>query len=191
MIARRIVPVVALLLLAYVLFSIVWTLSGPLRVALPTPTRTPKPTYTPPVTSEVLLVATATPVPSPTFTPSATPTATEWPTPTPTPPLRQHVVREGDTLWGIAVQYQVDYQALLAANAIADADVLYVGQVLTIPPSPPTPAPGQRTHVVRLGETLLGIAEEYGVAYEALLEVNAIADADRIYEGQVLIIPEE
>lgn len=194
MIARRMVLVAALLWLAYVAFSIVWTLTGPRRAVLPTPTRTPKPTYTP-AAGEVLLVATATPIPSPTLTPSATPTATERPTSTPgatpTPQLRQHVVREGDTLWGIAVQYQVDYQALLAANAIADADMLYVGQVLTIPPSLPTPAPGQRTHVVRFGETLLGIAEEYGVAYEALLEVNAIADADRLYAGQVLIIPEE
>jgi len=85
----------------------------------------------------------------------------------------------------------VDYQALLEVNHIKDPDLLYVGQVLTIPAGAPIPTPPARTHTVRAGETLSGIAVRYGVTYETLLEVNAIADPDRIYVGQVLVIPEE
>ena len=188
MIARRVALVAALLLLAYVVFSVAWTLTELLRVVVPTPTRTPQPAYTPAAAREVLLVATATLIPSPTLTPSATPTAT--PSATPTPQLRQHVVQAGDALLDIAEQYEVDLRALLAANDISNADVLYVGQVLTVPSSAPTPAPDQRTHIVQAGETLLGIAEKYGVATEALLQANGIVDPDRIYEGQVLIVPE-
>ena len=195
MIGRRILLVVALLLLVYVIFGVVWMLTEPLRVVLPTPTRTPRPTYTPIVTREVLLIVTPTPSPSATLAPTATPTTAEQPTPTPsatpTPTPRAHVVQAGDTLLGIVQQYQVDYGDLLAANEITDADVLYVGQVLTIPASAPTPAPGERRHVVQEGETLWGISIRYGVVYEALLQANAIIDPDRIYEGQALIIPEE
>jgi len=195
MIDRRILLVVALLLLVYVIFGIVWMLTEPLRVVLPTPTRTPRPTYTPIATPEVLLIVTPTPSPSPTIAPRATPTMAEQPTPTPsatpTPTPRQHVVQAGDTLLGIVQQYRVDYGTLLAANDITDADLLYVGQVFTIPASLPTPAPDERRHVVGAGETLWGISFQYGVVYEALLQANAITDPDRIYEGQVLIIPEE
>ena len=207
MIVRRVALIVALLLLVYVIFGVVWMLTEPLRVVLPAPTRTPRPTYTPIATREVLLIVTPTPSPSstiaptatpttaeqPTPTPSATPTTAEQPTPTPsaTPTPRQHVVQAGDTLLGIVQQYQVDYGSLLAANDITDADLLYVGQVLTIPASAPTPAPDERRHVVGAGETLWGISIRYGVVYEALLQANAITDPDRIYEGQALIIPEE
>ena len=197
MIVRRAALIVALLLLAYVAFSVVWMLTEPLRVVPPTPTRTPKPTYTPVATREVLLIVTPTPTPSPspTVAPTATPTASREPTPTPsvtpTPQPRRHVVQAGDTLLGIAQQYGVDYWALLGANDITDADVLYVGQVLTIPVGASPLAPGARTHTVRAGETLSGIAVRYGVTYETLLEVNAISDPDRIYVGQVLVIPEE
>jgi len=189
--ARRAALVVALLLLAYVAFSVVWMLTEPLRVVPPTPTRTPKPTYTPAAIREALLIATPTPTPSPTVAPPATPTATGEPTivPIATPTPRQHVVQAGDTLLGIAQQYGVDYRALLAANDIKDPDILYVGQVLTVPASVPTPASGTRTHIVRAGETLLGIAVQYGVVYKELLEANAIVNPDRIYVGQVLTIP--
>lgn len=44
-------------------------------------------------------------------------------------------------------------------------------------------------HEVRHGETLWGIAREYGVSVEALREANGLADADRLLAGQRLRIP--
>lgn len=45
------------------------------------------------------------------------------------------------------------------------------------------------THVVQPGENLFRIALRYGVSMDDLARTNAIADARRIYAGQVLTIP--
>jgi LysM repeat protein len=64
--------------------------------------------------------ATATPSPVPTETPQSTP--------------RTYTVRAGDTLFGIAQQFGLTVDQLLAANPqITDANLVTIGQVLTIP----------------------------------------------------------
>ncbi|MBN1285255.1 MAG: LysM peptidoglycan-binding domain-containing protein [Anaerolineae bacterium] len=45
-------------------------------------------------------------------------------------------------------------------------------------------------HVVQRGETLFRIGLRYGVTVEALARANGIANPNRIYAGQVLIIPD-
>ena len=44
-------------------------------------------------------------------------------------------------------------------------------------------------HVVQRGETLTGIARKYGVTVAAIVEANDLADPNRIYAGQRLVIP--
>lgn len=63
-----------------------------------------------------------------------------------------------------------------------------------IPPPTLTPTPSKtpwviQRHTVQDGETLLRIANQYGVTLERLMEVNHIAAADFIFVGQILIIP--
>lgn len=48
---------------------------------------------------------------------------------------------------------------------------------------------GSRTHVVQAGETLAGIAAQYGVTVEVLVAANNLTDPDKIVAGQELIIP--
>jgi LysM repeat protein len=45
------------------------------------------------------------------------------------------VVEAGDTLAGIAVQFGVDLEALIAANAdtVPNPDLIYPGQVIRLP----------------------------------------------------------
>jgi spore germination protein len=43
--------------------------------------------------------------------------------------------------------------------------------------------------MVQEGENLLRIAERYGVAIEAIVERNGLANPDLIYVGQMLVIP--
>lgn len=58
-------------------------------------------------------------------------------------------------------------------------------------PSPePSPTPEPRTHVVQQGETLSGIARNFGTTVEALVAANNIENPDVINPGQELIIPE-
>jgi LysM repeat protein len=53
----------------------------------------------------------------------------------------------------------------------------------------PTPTPTPRTYEVQPGDTLLGIADQFGIDVEALAAANDISDPDLIYPGQVLDIP--
>lgn len=110
----------------------------------------------------VLLAWPRTPAPVPpslpTHVPSPVPTATALPVfPSPTPPPAAapapsapltYTVREGDTLWDIALRFNTTVQALQAANGLS-GDLIYPGQVLVVPSaagplptsvvSPPTP----------------------------------------------------
>jgi LysM repeat protein len=61
----------------------------------------------------------------------------------------------------------------------------------TTPETTPSPTPIRGTYEVQAGDTLSGIADQFGVDLETLAEANDIADPDLIYPGQVLIIPAE
>jgi lipoprotein-anchoring transpeptidase ErfK/SrfK len=85
--------------------------------------------------------------------------------------------------------------------AVVTATVVTTTVVPTTPPSsdqpddspadqPADPSPDQLSHTVRQGETLAAIARTYGVSVDALVAANGIADADLLYIGQTLVIPD-
>ncbi len=103
-----------------------------------------------------------------------------------------YVVQWGDTLSGIALRYGVTTRALMQANGLASARIIYAGQRLVIPgagravPAPaPAPATGG-TYAVRRGDTLSRIAQRFGTTTVALARLNGIANPSAIYAGQVL-----
>ena len=64
--------------------------------------------------------------------------ATQGPPPVPTPGKQQlYVVREGDTLSGIAARFGAAEEAILKQNPDLEPDMLYAGQELVIPPGQP------------------------------------------------------
>lgn len=67
-----------------------------------------------------------------------------------------HVVRPGDTLYGIAVRYQADPAVLQELNGLSPDSVLAVGQTVVI-------RHVDTFHTVQPGQTLAGIAGLYGV----------------------------
>ncbi len=73
-------------------------------------------------------------------------------------------------------------------NNLADPDLIYEGQVLLIPQG--GASGGTITYTVRAGDTLSEIAARYGTTVTELVRLNGIADRDRIYVGQVLLIPQ-
>lgn len=114
----------------------------PLASLTPSQTLRPPPTFEPP-----------TPTRAPTLTPTVTLTPTldfnisipglvglETPTPSTTPgcvPRKEwklrYTVQANDALARIAERYQTSTQELVAANCLADANVIYVGQELRVP----------------------------------------------------------
>ena len=125
-------------LLVILLLALIVLLGCGPQITRPTPTP-PQPTD-PISLATVTLRATSTPAPS-------TPIPTDSPTPTPTPII--YILKAGDSLWGIAWDYNVSLEALQKANNITDPRTLQIGQALIIPreeeslktPSTPTPTP--------------------------------------------------
>jgi len=107
--------------------------------------------------------------------------------PTPQPSGNYYVVQPGDTLSGIAAKYRTTYQNLAAINGISDPDKIYPGQRIKVTSSA-QPASQHTYYVVKTGDTLSGIASHYGTTYQHLAEVNGIADPNKIYAGQKLLI---
>mgnify|MGYP000346295033 CR=1 FL=1 len=93
-------------------------------VVTPPPTATPLPTVIPTLRTTAALSPNGflTPIP---------PTATLTPSPSPTPVV--HVVVQGNTLLGIALEYGVSVDALVQANGLNVNEYLSIGQILVIP----------------------------------------------------------
>jgi LysM repeat protein len=106
-----------------------------------------------------------------------------------------HYVGFGDSLYGIAARYGVSAEAIMQINGIMNPDMIYVGQPLRIPGSggyvgPAGPPSGgcANYHIVRAGETLSGVAWQYGVPVEAMLAHNQLYSRDMVYAGQELCV---
>lgn len=101
-----------------------------------------------------------------------------------------HVVKAGQNLTQIAALYGVSVQAIVQANNLWNANIIYTGQVLRIP-VPCTPAPSGCTaiYVVKRGEYLKIIAARYGTTVDVLVRLNGITNPNLIYPGQRLKVP--
>jgi len=113
-----------------------------------------------------------------------------------------HTVRTGDTLSGIAWDYNTTIQQLLQMNNLYNKDILYVGERICVPgqsgyaPQPGYnpqpigyyPSPTTYYHTVSAGETLSSIAYRYGVNYWTIMQANNLTTTV-IWVGQQLIIP--
>ena len=90
----------------------------------------------------------------------------------------------------------ITWQEIDAVNELENPNILNIGQEIEIPQDAPvvlnsdgTVRPGERTHTVVQGDTLLGIALQYGKTLDEILVANDITAANLIQVGQQLIIP--
>jgi LysM repeat protein len=98
-----------------------------------------------------------------------------------------YTVEAGDTLAEIAQREGIALSDLVAANDIANPDLIMIGQVLVIP-SQAGIAPAA-LHIVQPGETLAGIASQYGTTAAALAAANNLANPNLILIGTELVLP--
>jgi peptidoglycan-N-acetylglucosamine deacetylase len=95
-----------------------------------------------------------------------------------------HIVRPGDMLANIASRYGTTIQTLMTANNIFNPNLIYVGQVLSIPG-----IPRANTYIVQAGDNLSSIAARFGVTVDSLAQANSISLGSTLYRGQMLNIP--
>lgn len=107
------------------------------------------------------------------------------PPPTPTPPLT-HVVQDGQSLWSIALLYDIKLGDILWLNNLPEDAILQPGEEVVVrlaagQAPPPTPTPILQ-HRVRSSETLWDIALTYGLTLDGLLALNPGLTADSILQ---------
>lgn len=123
------------------------------------------------------------------------------PTPAPAPAASSHAVVSGDTISAIAKRYGFSTDAVLAANDMTRASIIYPGQRVALPtggavastpaaPAPaPAPTPSAAAHTVVSGDTISGIAQRYGASIDAVLGANGLSRSSIIYPGQRITLP--
>jgi len=99
------------------------------------------------------------------------------------PPNREteHIVKQGETIGGIAKRAQVAQSLIVEANHLQAPYALRAGQVLTIPRT--------RRHLVARGDTPFTIAYLYGVRWKDIAVANNLAANATLRPGQSLLIP--
>jgi murein DD-endopeptidase MepM/ murein hydrolase activator NlpD len=108
-------------------------------------------------------------------------------TPEPEDAYFTYVVQKGDTAASIAARFGLELDSLLWNNAElrTDPDLLIIGEELTIPTRDGI------LYTVRLGDTLLDVADIYQADVGSIVGISAnqISDADTVLEGAVLLLP--
>ncbi len=133
----------------------------------------------------------------------------------PTDDYIMHVTRKGDTLWSIAQKYNLSVDLILAANNIANSELISIGQEMKIPSHKNAVAETNMVnravidkknddinnnisqaenaepivYTVKAGDNLWNISRKHGVSVEVITSVNNLKDKDILSLGQKLEIP--
>ena len=118
-----------------------------------------------------------------------------------------YLLKSGDNLTHLSAQYGTTIEAILAANGLTNANRIYVGQSLIIPTdatpavpvveqprqpvaiTPPQTTAENTSYTVQAGDSAIIIARQFNVDLDTLLAANNVANRNRVYVGQVLLIP--
>ncbi|WP_047980569.1 3D domain-containing protein [Ornithinibacillus contaminans] len=91
---------------------------------------------------------------------------------------QEYEIEKGDTLWGIAREFETTVDSLLEINNL-NSDLIYPKQKLAV----------YKKYLVEKGDTLFGISKQNDVTVEELKEWNDLT-SDLILVGQELLIKE-
>lgn len=108
---------------------------------------------------------------------------------TPSCPVNKfYTVQPGDTLFQIAIHYDVSLGSLVDFNPGLDPNIITPGQRLCIPPQQPS-CPGYNRYVIGPGETLNSIAEDFKVRAGDILIANPRLRPSEFTSGITICVP--
>ncbi len=104
---------------------------------------------------------------------------------------RYHAVVAGDTLASVAEEYRVTASALAEANQLTARDSIAGVEALAVPVPPSAePSTRARMYTVRRGDTLVTIADRFGVSLSQLRSWNSIPTGLKVAPGRRLRVAE-
>ncbi len=101
---------------------------------------------------------------------------------------KDHLVTSGENLSTIALKYGISPQELIDLNNLRDANYLYLGQRLALPPNITEKKVKSKrivhSHVVKRGETLSSIAKDHNLSTEDLIAINKLSQPNILSPGE-------
>ena len=94
-----------------------------------------------------------------------------------------YIVKKGDTLWSIAKKLNLSLDDLKNVNNLS-TNSLTVGQVLKIPG---TTEDAISNYIVKPGDTLYGISNQFGVSIQDLINLNNLTSTNLVVDQQLKI----
>lgn len=102
---------------------------------------------------------------------------------------RFHIATQDDTLASIAQTFHVKTRELEEANHLGTDDPPYAGEALVIPVPPPAISSAHRRYRVRRGDTMVTLADRFGVTTSQLRRWNGIR-GHRLPIGRLIYVSE-
>jgi len=126
-----------------------------------------------------------------------------------------HIVKKGESLWSIAQECNLSINQIIAANNLANSELISIGQQIEIPSikntTPETNVVTQPVidkkndnmnnnnslpenteptiYTVKAGDSLWNISRKYGVSVAVIADINNLGDKDLLSLGQKIEIP--
>ena len=102
-----------------------------------------------------------------------------------------YVIKEKDTLYQIAKQYNVSVRDIMRKNPYVNIYNLQIGDELCIPSAGPVISGAFEPYVVKKGDTLMNIMKNKNVSFEKLAKSNKSVRELTLPVGTVLLIDKE
>ncbi|MDL2230501.1 glucosaminidase domain-containing protein [Alistipes sp. OttesenSCG-928-L06] len=94
------------------------------------------------------------------------------------------VAQEGDTFASIARDFRINVKKLLKYNDLTSEFALRPGDALYVKPKNKSSENGNISYVVRAGDTMHSISQQFGIRLKNLYRINNMSQNDRVREGQ-------
>ncbi len=95
-----------------------------------------------------------------------------------------YTVEPGDSLFKIAYNYNTTLENILKFNSIPNINMIYPGQNIVIPLSPPEAI----IYTVVPGDSVYSIARKFGTNTDNIIRFNYLYPPYIIYPGQQLVV---
>lgn len=104
--------------------------------------------------------------------------------------IRYIIVRSGETIAGVAEEFQMLKFEVVRFNDLSDNSVLVPGQILYLDAKKEKAQEGMDIHIAEAGETMYQISQKYGIKLKSLRSMNRMGNGSEPVAGQKIWLRE-